>query len=229
MNSKSYYNILGVAPNATQGQIRRIYRKLARRFHPDVNHEPAAEERIKQIASAHETPIDRARHTQYNTEGQPPMPTPDPKASGQQGLGTPSKAAERGAVHECFVSPPAHRQQHRRGEDWHAGISIELADAYRSATRTLWLHRPGLNADGVLEVHDRVLEVNIPQGVRHGQILRLEGQGAPGQGGALAGDLYLRVAFHRIFPTEARPGRLPRCAGHLRSGCAWSDSHGVHA
>lgn len=93
-----------------------------------------------------------------------------------------------------------------RGEDQHAVILIELADAYRGATRTLSLQIPSFDSRGVLGFSDRQLQVPVPKGVREGQHLRLKGQGEAGQGGAPAGDLYLEVAFmpHPPFRLDAR-------------------------
>lgn len=208
MTSTNHYATLGVAPTATQDQIKRAYRKLARRFHPDVSHEPVAEERFKDVAAAHETLIDAERRRRYDAELAALSTNGrlhrQPGADWQPGFAAPDDAAMHRAFRKFFTA--ASDQWQVRGEDQHAVILIELADAYRGATRSLSLQMPAFDSQGVLGFSDRQIEVNVPKGVREGQHLRLKGQGAAGQGGAPAGDLYLEVVFmpHAPFRLDAR-------------------------
>jgi len=204
----THYATLGVALTATQDQIKRAYRKLARRFHPDVSREPVAEENFKNVATAHETLIDPERRRHYDAELVAP-PTNGNHAGPRQDDWQPCFAApHNGGMQRAFRELFATTSEHWRvrGADQHGVILIELADAYRGATRSLDLQMPAFDRHGTLVFSDRHLDVRIPQGVLDGQQLRLKGLGAAGQGGALAGDLYLEVIFkpHPPFNLDGR-------------------------
>jgi curved DNA-binding protein len=193
MNFKDYYATLGVARDATHEQIRRAYRKLARKYHPDVSKLPDTETRFKEAAEAHEALIDPERRAAYDQaclrheRGQPFEPGRAPQDDAD--------------LNDFFASVFGHaartagprRGQGRsfavQGEDQHVRVDIALIDSYRGTTLDITLQEA--TAAGAL----RQLEVAIPKGVRPGQRLRLAGQGSPGQGGAAAGDLYLEVQF----------------------------------
>jgi curved DNA-binding protein len=216
MDFKDYYATLGVAQAATQDEIKRAYRKLARKYHPDVSKEPDAEARFKEVAEAHEALIDPERRAAYDeiarrhASGQAFEPPPGwdsgyeysgrggmPRGAGEadfsdffSSLFGRTQGASRGGTHRRHAAADEGAWP---GEDHHARIDIELVDAYRGARRTISLRMPGRDAQGQPTLHERQLEVNIPAGVREGQHLRLAGQGAAGQGGAAAGDLYLEI------------------------------------
>jgi curved DNA-binding protein len=215
MEFKDYYATLGVDRTASQDVIKRAYRKLARKFHPDVSKEPNAETRFKEVAEAHEALIDPERRAAYDdlahrhAQGQTFEPPPgwdsgyEFTGRGGGARGGPGEA-EFSDFFESLFGRAGHGPRNRHGgvgggpvpgTDHHARIEIELEDAYRGARHTISLRRPVVDAQGKVVVQDRQMEVNIPKGVRPGQHLRLAGLGEPGAGGAAAGDLYLEIGF----------------------------------
>src|SRR5512147_2504723 len=150
MEFKDYYNIMGVAREATQDEIKRAYRKLARKYHPDVSKEPDAEARFKELGEAYEVlkdPEKRAAYDQLGANwkaGQEFRPPPDWDAGFEFSGGY----RDGGAFSDFFESlfgragagqagGPGFRA---RGEDHHARILIDLEDAFHGATRTITLH-----------------------------------------------------------------------------------------
>ena len=216
MEFKDYYTIMGVARDATQDEIKRAYRKLARKYHPDVSKEPDAEARFKELGEAYEVlkdPEKRAAYDQLGANwkaGQEFRPPPDWDAGFEFSGGY----ADSGAFSDFFESlfgrsgagRPGGATFHARGEDHHARILIDLEDAYHGATRTISLHAPQLDGQGHVRIREHTLSVRIPKGVRQGQHIRLAGQGTPGLGGGPAGDLYLEVEFkpHRLYRVDGR-------------------------
>lgn len=208
MDFKDYYKIMGVARDASQDEIKRAYRKLARKYHPDVSKEANAEARFKEVGEAYEVlkdPEKRAAYDQLGANwkaGQEFRPPPD-WGSGFEFRGGPEEAdpAEFSDFFESlfgrgFRSGPQQRGYNfrSRGEDHHAKVMIDIADAYFGARRTITLQTPEVDAGGRMHMKERSLNVQIPKGVKQGQKIRLAGQGAPGIG-AEAGDLYLQIEF----------------------------------
>jgi curved DNA-binding protein len=205
---KDYYKIMGVERDATQDEVKRAYRKLARKYHPDVSKEANAEERFKEVNEANEVlkdPEKRAAYDQLGAEwhaGQDFRPPPEWN-EGFEFRGGGYTDAGAGQFSDFFdslfggarVSPgEATRRAFRmRGEDHHARVLIDLEDSYMGATRTITLRVPELTPDGHVTTREHSLNVRIPKGIRPGQQIRLAGQGAPGMGGGKAGDLYLEV------------------------------------
>ena len=226
MEFKDYYATLGLQPTATHEQIKRAYRKLARKFHPDVSKEPDAENRFKAVAEAHEALNDPERRAAYDdiaqrhARGQPFEAPPGwgggfefsgrgDEAGGGQGEPDFSEFFESIFGRGGSGPGPQRRQAGRaprQGSDHHARIGIDLADAYSGARRTVNLRMPVADASGHSTVTERSLEVAIPLGVRSGQKLRLAGQGGSGQGGGQAGDLYLEIDIlaHPVFRLDGR-------------------------
>ena len=216
MEFKDYYTIMGVARDATQDEIKRAYRKLARKYHPDVSKEPDAEARFKELGEAYEVLKDPEKRVAYDQlganwkAGQEFRPPPDWDAGFEFSGGY----ADSGAFSDFFESlfgrsgagRPGGATFHARGEDHHARILIDLEDAYHGATRTISLHAPQLDGQGHVRIRERTLGVRISKGVRQGQHIRLAGQGTPGLGGGPAGDLYLEVEFkpHRLYRVDGR-------------------------
>ncbi len=222
MDFQDYYATLGLPPTATQDQIKRAYRKLARKFHPDVSKEPDAEARFKEVAEAHEALIDPERRAAYDAlvqrraRGEPIDPPP-----GWQGRPADGGAADQAfseffeamfgqAGHPGQGAPGPGRPRRRvravAGDDQHGDITIALDEAFAGAMRTVSLQLPVLDSRGRASLQTRQLEVRIPAGVRPGQQLRLAGQGGLGQGGGPAGDLYLavQIAPHPVFRLDGR-------------------------
>jgi curved DNA-binding protein len=221
MEFKDYYQTMGVARDGTQDQIKRAYRKLARKYHPDVSKESNAEERFKEVGEAYEVlkdPEKRAAYDQFGADwkaGQDFQPPPDWDAGFEfRGGGyTDADTADHSAFFEELFGRAAYGQarggQRRRtfrmrGEDHHAKVLIDLEDSYAGATRTITLRMPELSEDGHVTTRDHTLNVRIPKGIRPGQQIRLAGQGGSGIGGGEAGDLYLEVELrdHSLYSVE---------------------------
>ncbi len=216
MEFKDYYKILGVERTATADDIKGAYRKLARKYHPDVSKESGAEARFKEIGEAYKVlhdPEKRAAYDQLGARWQPGQeftPPPDWGAGFEFTRGTvsPEEAVEFSDFFSSLFGQIGRHAQSARapGEDHHAKIFIELEDAYTGATRGITLRAPHLDAQGRIVLRERTLNVQIPKGLREGQLIRLAGQGAAGIGGAPPGDLYLEVHFapHSLYRVEAR-------------------------
>ena len=221
MEYKDYYKIMGVERTASQDEIKRAYRKLARKYHPDVSKEKNAESQFKAVGEAYEVlkdPEKRAAYDQLGAnwqQGQEFRPPPD-WGQGFEFHGGGFSQADAAQFSDFFESlfggagfGRAHTRAHQadmRGEDTHARVFIDLEDAYQGATRAITLHHTELGPDGRPRVSDRKLNVRIPKGIYQGQHIRLTGQGGVGIGQGKAGDLYLEVAFnpHSIYKIEGR-------------------------
>jgi curved DNA-binding protein len=223
MRYKDYYQVMGVARDASQEDIKRAYRKLARKFHPDVSKEKDAEEKFKELQEAHEVlkdPEKRAAYDQLGADwrpGQDFRPPPDwgkgfefsrgrGPGGGDEGLGGFSDFfselfGERSPFGGAgpHGGPGAGTGRRGRGgfaaagQDRVAKVEIDLEDAYHGGSRTIELRSPEMTADGHVVVKPRTLRVAIPAGVTDGQQIRLAGQGSPGMGGGPPGDLFLEV------------------------------------
>jgi curved DNA-binding protein len=209
---KDYYSALGVQSDASADDIKRARRKLARQYHPDLNKEPSAAERMKEINEAYEVLSDAQKRAAYDKlrkggyrQGEEFRPPPgwdegfEFSGAGPEGSsadfseffeslfgGMHARAGGRGGRPSGFTS---------RGEDHHALIQIDLQDAFTGARREIAIQAPEWDESGHVRVRERVLDVSIPKGIRPGQFLRLPGQGQPPPGGGQAGDLYLEVQF----------------------------------
>ena len=230
MEYRDYYQILGVARTATADEIKKAYRRLARKFHPDVSKEANAEQKFKEVQEAYEVlkdPEKRAAYDQLGSDwksGQQFRAPPD-WANGFEfrsaggGGGGRGRSFEDEAGYSDFFSTlfgggspfggagaGTRSARSRAGRDHHARIDIDLEEAYRGGTRTLDLKRPELKSDGTLELRSHTVRVTIPAGVTDGQQIRLAGQGEASAGGGRAGDLYLEVHVrpHRLFQLEGR-------------------------
>ncbi len=217
MEFKDYYQIMGLARDASQDEIKRAYRQLARKYHPDVSKEPDAEARFKEVGEAYEVLKDPEKRVAYDQlgsnwkQGQDFRPPPDWNTGFEfsGGFGGDGAADFSDFFSSLFGGAPRQRGSAghgARGEDHHAKILIDLEDAFSGATRALALRAPKLDPQGRMVFADRTLNVNIPKGIRAGQHIRLAGQGTPGMGGGAAGDLYLEVDFkpHSLYRVDGR-------------------------
>ena len=217
MDFKDYYKIMGVGRDATQDEIKRAYRKLARKYHPDVSKEADAEARFKDLGEAYavlKDPEKRAAYDQLGANwkaGQEFKPPPDWDAGFEfSGADAPAYSDFFDSLFgRDFQSATGRRTQagiHAHGEDHHAKVMIDLEDAYQGASRSISLRAPELDSTGRVTTRQRTLNVKIPKGVKQGQRIRLAGQGSPGMGKGQAGDLYLEVEFkpHNLFRVEGR-------------------------
>jgi len=221
MKYKDYYETLGVPRSATQDDIKTAYRKLARKYHPDVSKATDAEARFKEINEANEVLKDPEKRTAYDQmgsnwkAGQDFQPPPNWDAGfefrgGQGGAGPFGAGGSFNGGAEFDASDffeslfgrragsaggGARRRADVNGQDHHAKVLIDVEDAYRGAERTISLRAPVEGADGRITMQERTLDVHVPRGIRPGQHLRLAGQGGPAGGAAKAGDLYLEIEF----------------------------------
>lgn len=208
MEFKDYYATLGVESAATAEAIKRAYRKLARKYHPDVSREPDAEAKFKELVEAYEVLKNPEKRAAYDDVVQQQRQGGGFKAapgwdSGFEFSGR-GESGHSDFFESLFGRHAAESARTRPGDDHHAKIMIALQDAFLGAHRTVSLRVPRLDAQGQLRMQDRQLEVNIPKGIRAGQHLRLSGQGSPGVNGSPAGDLYLEIGFapHPRFRLE---------------------------
>jgi len=214
---KDYYAAMGVAPDASADEIKRTRRKLARKFHPDLNKDPKAAERMKEINEAYEVLGDPEKRAAYDKlraghrAGEEFRPPPGWDEGFEFSGGRPgADGTDFSDFFEALFGDMQRRRGGRggrtgreqgrefaaRGEDHHARIAIDLEDAFTGAKRQIALHAPEWDEGGHVRTRERVIEVAIPKGVHEGQRLRLPGLGMPGLGSGPAGDLYLEVQFH---------------------------------
>ena len=216
MKFKDYYAVLGVPRDASAEDIKKAFRKQARKYHPDVSKEANAADRMSELNEANAVLSDTEKRAAYDAIGQgrqsgesftPPTDWDAGFEFGSQGPRTAGGEDYSEFFEELFGRMGRQtRQQTRgehsasgakmRGEDHHAKIVLEVEDAWRGARRLLTLKSPQVDSSGHVHLVERTLEVTIPPGVKAGQLIRLAGQGTPGMGGGLAGDLLLEVHFH---------------------------------
>jgi curved DNA-binding protein len=194
-----FYEVLGVPRTADQDEIQRAYRKLARAHHPDVNKDPGAEARFKEISEAYAVLSDPDTRRRYDAFGEDFRRVPedaDPRAWARQGAGR----ARSDRFQDVDLDDILGGMFGRRGfgsvpgADQEAEVELTVEEAYRGARRSITF-------DG-----GRTIEANIPAGVSDGQRIRLAGQGGRGAGGGPAGDLYLivRIAAHPRYRVDGR-------------------------
>ena len=222
MQYKDYYQILGVPKDVPADALKKAFRKLARKYHPDVSKEADAEARMREVNEAYAVLSDPEKRVAYyqlgrgHAPGQDFRPPPDWDA-GFEFSGQPYGAHETADFSDFFAElfgrMGGHAQPGRghtgrggRGEDHHAKVLLNIEDAFTGATRQISLRVPKADAQGRVVLDTRTLNVKIPQGVHAGQIIRLTGQGSPGMNGAAAGDLLLEVQFsaHPRLRAEGR-------------------------
>jgi curved DNA-binding protein len=220
MEYKDYYKTLGLKRDATADEIKRSYRKLARKYHPDVSKEDNAEEQFKQVSEAYEVLRDPEKRTAYDQfgsnwkAGQDFRPPPNSgQRSEYQGGGF--TGAETGDFSDFFEnifgrnngqSSQGFRGGRSRGEDVHTKIVIDIEDAFLGSDRTISFTQTKIGADGRPTPDQRTLKVRIPKGVQQGQHIRLAKQGGSPIGQGDAGDLFLEIEFrpHAYYSVEGR-------------------------
>jgi curved DNA-binding protein len=224
MEFKDYYAVMGVPRDATAGQVKQAYRRLARKFHPDVSKLPDAEQRFKEVGEAYEVLRDPQKRAAYDQLGTGPRPGEEFRPPPDWGTGFEFRGATDADPGFVFEGDPSEffealfgragfgaagarpRRRGDRGEDHHARIVIDLEASLQGASRLVTLRVPDLGEGGRPRLRDRTLNVRIPRGILAGQHIRLAGQGEKPVGAAGAGDLYLEVRFapHRLYRPEGR-------------------------
>ncbi|MCH1924946.1 DnaJ domain-containing protein [Shewanella sp. C32] len=211
MAFKDYYQIMGVARDATEQEIKKAYKRLARKYHPDVNKAADAETRFKELGEAYDVLRDPKKRQAYDLYGADWQTARQAHSNGFAGQQYEQAAPDMHQFEDIFSSFfggqgfGGNRGGRRgfesfdlHGDHVRAKIQIDLADSYHGATRTLTLN------DG--QGQPKTLNVRIPKGVVAGQYIRLAGQGAAGLGSGKAGDLLLEVAFkpHAMYRVEGK-------------------------
>jgi curved DNA-binding protein len=212
---KDYYETLGVPRDAPADDIKKAFRKLARKFHPDVSKEPDAGKRMAEINEAYTVLFDAEKRAAYDQLGRhqpgqdfrPPPGWDSGFEFSKRGRG-PESAEFSDFFAEIFGR--MEREGRRGGNDHHARILLDLEDSFTGASRQITLRAPRLDPKGHVVLEEHTLDVKIPAGIREGQIIRLAGKGEPALGEGKAGDLLLEVQFkpHARFRTDGRDLRL---------------------
>lgn len=221
MEFKDYYKIMQVEENASQEEIKKAYRKLARRYHPDVSKEKDAEQKFKDLGEAYEVLKDVEKRKEYdqlrkmgamgsNGEFQPPPGWESAMHFSDQGSGDFSDFFESifgrsGGFHRNYAGGRA-SSFNMRGEDVHTELSLFLEDVFAGTEKILQLKVPVVDQQGLVSHQSKKLKVKIPAGTIAGQNLKLKGQGAPGVGKGAAGDLIItiRLAPHPLYSVQGR-------------------------
>ncbi|AZQ84866.1 J domain-containing protein [Colwellia sp. Arc7-635] len=212
MNYKDYYKIMDVDKAASQDDIKKSYRKLARKFHPDVSKEKDAESRFKDINEAYEVLRDKEKRAAYDQLGSnwksgqsgfTPPPSWQDQYHQSNGQSAPGGQGDFSDFFESLfgggfgANPHAARgRRAMQGQDSNAKILIDLQDAYSGTTRNFTLQDQVVNEHGQMQNKERTLKVAIPKGIKPGQKIRLQKQGQAGVGGGPNGDLYIEVGFN---------------------------------
>lgn len=194
MEFKDYYDTLGVKPDATDAEIKSSYRRLARKYHPDVSKESGAEDRFKAVNEAYEALKDPDRRKAYDQlraggyRGGDPFRGPPPNWQRETHFGGDGGEGDFSDFFESLFGGRAGggRPHPRRGRDMHAQVAVGIENAYHGGRERISLR----DAHG-----ERTLEVKIPAGILPGQQIRLAGQGYPGVHGGPTGDLILEIAL----------------------------------
>jgi curved DNA-binding protein len=226
MKFKDYYELLGLARTATPEEVKRAYRKLARKYHPDVSKEANAEERFKEVQEAYEVLKDPEKRAAYDQLGEnwragqdfrPPPGWEQRRHEFRRGPGRGRAQAEGFGQFSDFFSElfgdgspfggrasggtgAGSRGFAAAGQDARALIEIDLEEAFRGGTRNVELR--ATDAPGGAP---RTLKVTIPAGVTTGQRIRLPAQGGPGLGGGPAGDQFVRLQI--VLPPDSAASR----------------------
>lgn len=215
----NYYQILEVSRSATDAELKKAYRKLARKYHPDVSKEAAAEDKFKQVQTAYDVlkdPEKRKFYDQFGDQWQSAKQAKDqgfdPSATGAYGFGGQAGAGVNpdDILEQIFGSGfrggSGRRQSTRqaKGEDLQASVQVTLEQVYSGCEQTLQIAVPEVNAQGQMTQTPKALKVKIPKGITDGKKIRLSGQGAPGSNGGSNGDLYIKVSIkpHAFFTLE---------------------------
>jgi curved DNA-binding protein len=230
MDFKDYYAVLGVSESASPEEIKKAYRKLARKYHPDVSKEANADDKFKDVGEAYEVLKDPEKRAEYDElkkygarkDGSFERPSGWQSASGFGDGGY--TEADAGQFSDFFeeifgggrragAGPgfgggfgSQRRSNRMRGEDVHAKLPLFLEEAIKGCEKQVTFNVQEPDANGRLVSRQKTLKVKIPAGMKEGQHIRLKGQGAPGIGGSANGDLFIEVEYapHPLFTVEGQ-------------------------
>lgn len=225
MEYKDYYQILGVEKSASPEEVKKAYRRAARKYHPDVSKEANAEEKFKEAKEAYEVLSDPEKRKAYDTlgdnwqNGQSFNPPPDWENQSQyysQGFDQTDMGQFSDFFENLFGGRGRHQRHtsgsHRayqeysaRGQDIHSKILISLEEAFHGVEKHIQLAIPEVTGQGIIN-KTKVLKIKIPKGILAGQQIRLASQGQPGIAGGEAGDLFLETEFqeHPLFSVKGK-------------------------
>ncbi len=220
MKYTDYYAVLGVERGASADEIKKSYRRLAQKYHPDVSKETGAEARFKEIAEAYQTLKDPEKRAAYDELGQRPQGEefrPPPDWARQHGGGDGSSAFEDVDFADLFSrfgarggasgrGSPFGGNGQMPGQDFEVPVEISIEDSFRGTTLELQLSMPEYDEHGQVKRVPHPVKARIAPGAVDGQRLRLPGKGGKGFNGGRAGDLYLDISL--------KPHRLYRATGH---------------
>ncbi len=222
MKYKDYYATLGLARNASADEVKKAYRKLAKKYHPDVSKEKNAEERFKEVNEAYQTLSEPEKRAAYDQLGQyrPGEEIRPPPGWGQQfrfdqgdldgfvdlsdlfehlGAAGFGRSAGRGGR-----AGGGARSFAMRGQDYEVAAHLTLEEVSRGSALNLDLSAPEMGPDGELRRVPKTIQVRVPKGATDGQRLRVPGKGGPGMNGGPPGDLYLDVVLkpHPLYKVQ---------------------------
>lgn len=218
MQFKDYYKILGVNENADLKEIKKVYRKLAVKYHPDKNSEPGGEDKFKEVVEAYEVLKNEAKRAEYDEMRRYGSSASDgfnvpPR---WQTAGNESRSQAQGNedfsdFFNSFFADRAHAQTHSqgsgaglfKGQDFEMELPVSLEESVSGSTKSIEYNVP-VYTKGQIDQIKKTLNVKIPKGAKNGARIRLKGQGAPGSEHKLNGDLYLKIKLvpHRFFDVQ---------------------------
>ncbi|MBI9111617.1 DnaJ C-terminal domain-containing protein [Maridesulfovibrio ferrireducens] len=228
---KDYYKLLGVSRSASKEEISKAFKKLARKHHPDLNHDnPESETKFKEINEAYEVLKDAKKRKMYDQFGadwehgqnfQPPPGQGGRNFGGQsfggaQGFGGGdfsdffetifggAGGGRGGFSGASGFGGGGFQQRPQKGADSETTLTLTLEEAYKGGSKSISVQERTTGPGGHPMVQSKKLDVNVPAGIKDGQKIRLASQGAPGPGDGPSGDLYLKIklAPHQLYKVE---------------------------
>ena len=212
MKYKDYYASLGLERGASEEDIKKAYRRLARKYHPDVSKEAGAEEKFKEVAEAYQTLKDPEKRAAYDQLGSHPAGQEfNPPPNWQQQYTETPFSSEDIDLADLFShlrggATGRGARMSMPGQDYEIGVAITVEEAFHGTQIDLDLNMPEYDEQGRLRRVPRAFKARIPKGATDGQRLRLPGKGGKGMQGGRDGDLYLNITL--------RPHALYRASGH---------------
>jgi len=204
MKYQDYYQILGVPREASSADIKKSYRKLASRYHPDVSKDVAAEEKFKEVNEAYDVLKDAEKRQAYDRFGTDWKHGHEFNPGGYASAGFPGGDFSdffESIFSGGFQQGSPFRQAPQKGADYHLKLDITLEEAYRGGSKTIQFSQKPTSGNQLASAKMKKLKISIPKGVTNGQKIRLAKQGQPAANGSEAGDLYLEMNIlpHRYF------------------------------